>query len=409
MAYSIEFRLASKNGWFTPDEARRYYGRYNREGITWHWWGDGTGASNHDNIVNYMLQGAENGIKSVNYVLSDNKITLLVGPDNVAWASQSGNPVSVSVELQPTLAAEGYKKAGWLASELAGRYGGDRSYYPHKYWFPTECPGTISLDRIRQEEDKWQRGEYDAQPVPQPIPTPTPPPPAPSATLVWEQWKEGVRRYVFNKDANLWNFNSTTWNMQVIKSFKKGEFFDVYGQVTNTSLSSKPVYYLTEYSYKNGLTNGVNPADLDVYVAPVPVPPSPPPDPEPIPVPPQQPEWVTNLRDIDDTHFWIIEECDLIDITTGLPSTGKYARHFTKDESFVASAVTKANGMEYRITDYSFKAGIFNGVPISKLTLTAPGIPDIPPVPNFEQRLSVLEALVAKIIAILKGLQFWKD
>jgi hypothetical protein len=114
--YPIEFKICSKNGWFTPSEAKSYYGRYDREGVTVHWWGNGQGADGHDGIVNYFLSQAQAGAKSVNYVVSDNKITLMVGPDDVAWASQSGNPTTVSIEFQPTLGAEGYKKGGKVSS-----------------------------------------------------------------------------------------------------------------------------------------------------------------------------------------------------------------------------------------------------------------------------------------------------
>ena len=227
--YPIEQRLASKNGWFTPAEARAYYGRYDRHGITWHWWGDGTGASNHDNIVNYMLAGAERGEKSVNHVLSDNKITLVVGPDNVAWTSQSGNPVSVSVECQPTLGGEGYKKAGWLASEIAGRYGGDRAYYGHNYWYSTACPGTISLDRIRQEEDKWQRGEYNAAPTPTPTPTPTPPP-SPTWNFVA---KVGKAQVTGTGGDGLYVLREPRLAASAVTVVNEGTMMDFVGYVTN--------------------------------------------------------------------------------------------------------------------------------------------------------------------------------
>lgn len=441
--YNIEQKIASKNGWFTPAEARAYYGRYDRHGITWHWWGDGTGASNHDNIVNYINNGAANGQKSVNYVLSDNKITLLVGPDNVAWTSQSGNATTISVELQPTLGAEGYKKAGWLASELAGRYGGDRAYYPHNYWFSTACPGTISLDRIRQEEDKWQRGEYN----------PNPQPPADTRP----EWKKNLvtyaskTLYAIDDTTPLRNLENT---QQVIKGFAKGTPFEIAGE---TKVGNYP-YYLTRSAINDGRGNGFDfyelqatdpnapvadnrpeseknkkplPAVTTMYTLanaklvdvntmavikeyPLDTPmeikgetsvsgkrfllttssydgnrytgflegdlkltitPTPQPEPE-------KPEWVKNLRDIDDTEFWVKEDTDLIDITTGKPTTGKDAKRFKKDDSFVASAVTVVGKVEYRITDYSFKKGIFNGVPIDKLTLTPPGVPDIDPIPQ---------------------------
>jgi len=141
MSYPIQIRLASKNGYHTPAEAKAYYGRYSRSGITWHWWNTPNLVkdSDHDNICNYILGKASRGEGSVNYVLSNNKITLIVNPDNVAWASQSGNPVTVSVELSPHLNAEGYKKAGWLKNELEGRYGKTLKSYKHSDWFGTQC------------------------------------------------------------------------------------------------------------------------------------------------------------------------------------------------------------------------------------------------------------------------------
>jgi hypothetical protein len=484
MDYPIEQRLCSKNGYHTPAEARAYYGRYDRHGITWHWWGDGTGASNHDNIVNYIYNGSVQGVKSVNYVLSDNKITLMVGPDNVAWASQSGNPVTVSVELQPTLNAEGYKKAGWLAAQISSRYGSDRAYYPHKYWYSTACPGTISLDRIRQEEDKHQRGEYNPTPPPTPTPTPTPP------SVTFATITAGT--YVANKQpTNLYQVDKSSWGeIGVIKQFNKGDRIDIYGVVKNASLKGE--WYVTKYSYDNKLPNGFSKADLDPYVAPIPTPPpaenptivdmvnktmytlnnaklldiktgnvaktfaldtpmevsakatykgmeyylteyafthntnqgflvgdlkatTEPHNPEPVPTPPtptpdpEKPEWERNLRDIDDTEYWILEDTELIDITTGQPTGTK---SFKKDESFVGSALTFVGNKEYRITEYSYQKKIFNGVPIGKLTLTPPGVPNIPPVINNPDMvnknvvvlfLQSIVKLITDFIGALKG------
>lgn len=167
MSYEIENKPASKNGWFTPAESNAYYRtRYAREGITVHWWGDGTGANNHDNIVNYIASQAQQGNKSVNYVLSDLKITQMVDPDNVAWCSQAGNPTTISVETQPTLGDEGYRKWGWLVNELENRYGRTLTLYPHNHWYNTSCPGSIDLGRIRAEANKWKNGDYAGGGVP---------------------------------------------------------------------------------------------------------------------------------------------------------------------------------------------------------------------------------------------------
>lgn len=475
--YDIEVKMCSKNGYFTPAEARNYYGRYARDGVTVHWWGDGTSEANHNNIVNYIYNGSVQGVKSVNYVLSDAKITLMVGPDDVAWASQSGNATTISVETEPQLEAEGYKKWGWLLNELEGRYGKTLKLYPHNYWFQTACPGTISLDRIRQEQIKWAQGAYNPNPTPPPTPTP------PNLTFT----KITPATYVANKaPTHLYQVDKNSWpEIGVIKDFNKGDRIDIYGVVRNAKLNAE--WFCTKYSFDNQLPNGFSKSDLDLYIAPAPTPPpvvepvitditnvtkytlpnaklldiktgtivkiydvdtpmevsakatyngkeyfmteyafshgtkqgflvgdlkdtqephNPEPGPEPTPPPtpdPEKPEWVNKLQDIDDTTYWIKEDCELIDITTGKPTGTK---SFKKDESFVASALTVANGVEYRITDYSFKKGIFNGVPISKLTLTPPGIPDVPPTPVHppEDVTALLAWLKAAVTAILEFL-----
>jgi hypothetical protein len=151
MSYDIEVKLASQyiNGvrrWLFPAETSQVYkAPYARDGVTIHWWGDGSGADNHDNIVNFFL-GREDG--SVNYVVSDRKITLMVDPDNVAYTSQGGNPTTISIECQPTLSDEGYKRVAWLIQELEGRYNKKLRLYRHSDWYATQCPGSIDVERI---------------------------------------------------------------------------------------------------------------------------------------------------------------------------------------------------------------------------------------------------------------------
>lgn len=298
-SYQIEVKLASKNGYHTPAEARAYYGRYDRSGITVHHWGDGTGASNHDNIVNYMNKGAAAGQKSVNYVLSDNKITLCVPPDSVAWCSQAGNPTTVSVETQPTLGAEGYKKWGWLVDQLEQRYGRSLQLFPHKYWAATACPGTIDLNRIRAEANKWKSGGYDPKPTPTPVPTPAPAPtPKPPATVKLEVKDVANKKVKLIRDANLWNLQFAKYaDAKSVDTLKMNETnskggFEVSAVVTHPTGSK---YYLSEYSFAKGITNGINAKDTDTpdpdklndpispppVVIPVPVEP-----PKPDPVPP---------------------------------------------------------------------------------------------------------------------------
>lgn len=306
MSYNIEIRLASKNGYHTPAEAKAYYGRYSRDGVCVHWWNTPNLVkdSDHDNIVNYILGKAQKGTGSVNYVLSNNKITMVVNPDNVAWASQSGNPTTVSVEFSPHLNAEGYKKAGWLINELfnakTGRYKKAPRLWRHKDFFQTACPGTLDVDRMLAEAKKWASGGYNPNP---PAPTPAPNPPA-VKNKDFKLWKDGGA-YVANKQpTNLYDMtNVDSWSdtIPVVKKFNKGDIIDIAGSFHNVGL--KRDYYITKYSFDAKKATGFNPVDLDIYVPPRPTP-TPPKEPsptnpaDPTPVEPTQPDPPTEVEEV---------------------------------------------------------------------------------------------------------------
>lgn len=312
MSYSIEIRHASPKGFYTPAEAKKYYGKYARNGLTVHWWNspDKVKDSDHNNICNYILSKASRGVGSVNYVLSNKKITMLVNPDNVAWASQSGNPTTVSVEFSPHLNAEGYKKAGWLINELFnvnnGRYRKAPRLYKHSDWFSTQCPGTLDLNRMLAEASKWANGKYDPKP---PAPKPKPVPPK-EENITFHLWKEGETGYVANKQpTNLYDVDTKTWSgIKIVKSatlpLKKGSRVTIVGHVHNKALDRD--YYITRSSFDRKSPTGFHPNDLEVYVPPRPLP-EPPKDPpvEPTdPVDPPEPDkgailaFLTMLRDL---------------------------------------------------------------------------------------------------------------
>lgn len=196
MSYPIEVKLAPKNSYFTPVESNNYYQtKYSRSKVAIHWWGGGEGANQHDNIVNYFLKQGAAGVKSVNFVCSDDKITMMVDPKNVAWATQKGNPESVSIEFQPTLSDEGYKRGGFLIATLEKQFG-KMELLPHKYWYATACPGTIDIARLRREANAASGGSVPATPKPAPIPTPVPSPAKqtvhlPASVATWAAYKVG--------------------------------------------------------------------------------------------------------------------------------------------------------------------------------------------------------------------------
>lgn len=166
MSYPVELKPASRTTYHIPSEARSYYGRYSRDGITVHHWDspDKVKDSDHDNIVNYIYRKKDNPPNkrgSIHYVVSNKKITKMVESSDVAWHAQGGNPTTIGIEFSPHLNAEGYKRGGWLISELEKHHKKTLKLYKHSDWSNTDCPGNISLPRLRQEADKFKKIKGD--------------------------------------------------------------------------------------------------------------------------------------------------------------------------------------------------------------------------------------------------------
>jgi hypothetical protein len=266
-SYAVEVKWASKAGWFTPAEARNYYGKYSRDGVTYHWWNSpnaiGGDAAAHDSIVNYLNGRAAAGqAPTVNYVLSEPKLTLCIDPVNVAWTSSAGNPTTIGVECSPHFTDGFYKKAGWLHDQLEKRFGKRLAIYVHFEWTPgTQC-SPMDKVRIRAEADKWKAGAYDAPvPVPPSAPIGTPATPSFINLQVADIPNKKVRLI---RDANLWNLSFTTWaSAQATKTLPAGTIIEV------SATAKHPLgglYYLSEYSYSRGIGNGLNVKDCEDYV-----------------------------------------------------------------------------------------------------------------------------------------------
>lgn len=264
-SYEVEIKWASKAGWFTPAEARAYYGKYDRSGVTYHWWNNpsaiGGSAADHDSIVDYLNGRAAAGqAPTVNYVLSDPKLTLCIAPENVAWTSSAGNPTTIGVECSPHFTESQYKKQGWLHDQLEQRFGRTLAIYVHFEWQPgTECSPLIK-QKIRDYAN-WWRAQREAPPVP-PVPAPVTPP---TVTLQISDIQNKKVKLV--RDANLWDLGFTTWaTAKSVKTLPVGTVVEV------SALAKHPLggeYYLSEYSYSRGVGNGINVKDCQDYVDPV--------------------------------------------------------------------------------------------------------------------------------------------
>jgi len=262
-SYPIEVKLASKAGWFTPAEARNYYGKYSRDGVTYHWWNSpdriGGSASDHDSIVNYLNGRAAQGqAPTVNYVLSEPKLTLCIAPENVAWTSSAGNPTTIGVECTPHFTDGFYKKAGWLHDQLEQRFGKTLSIWVHFEWQAgTQC-SPMNKSRIRQEADKW-KAERQA-----PVPPPVVVAPPANSTVTLQIADITNKKVKLIKDTSLWDLSFTTWaGAKSIKTLPAGTIVEV------SATAKHPLggtYYLSEYSYSRGVGNGINVKDCVDFV-----------------------------------------------------------------------------------------------------------------------------------------------
>lgn len=122
------------------------------------------------------LQGTVNTLKdpkrraSAHYVVSDKSIIQLVDEENVSWATGSANPFTISIEIDPNTPGDTYKTVGQLVADIRKRRG-IMPLVPHNKYMNTQCPGTISFQRIEEntlDETKkrldnaiYNSGEYD--------------------------------------------------------------------------------------------------------------------------------------------------------------------------------------------------------------------------------------------------------
>ena len=285
-SYALEIKPSSANGYYTPSQARSYYGKYSRDGVTYHWWNspDRIADTAHNSIVDMMTRNAAAGAApTVNYVASNAKLSLLINPDNAAWCSNNGNATTISVECSPHFTDGLYRKLGWLHDQLEQRYGKTLAIYVHFNWLPgTQC-SPIDKNRIRAEADIW-KAERNA-PIPQPAPTPVP------STVTVQVTDIPNKKVRLIRDTQLWDLGFTKYaDAKSVKPLTAGTIVEVSATAKHPTGST---YYLSEFSFSKGIKNGINVKDCEDYVdvvsppAPVtPPPPKPPVEPEPIPTKP---------------------------------------------------------------------------------------------------------------------------
>lgn len=351
MSYTLRGFKQSPN--YTPaSQTKAFYGRPRTiEFGAGHWWDDPTRFPSFDGVVNTLMNPARQA--SAHAVVGDRVVQELVRAGDTSWATGVANPFTVSIETDPQIIymwrsggdkAKAKRIFETLAEYIADKGWQNLTWRPHKYWMQTGC-NPIDWGAVMARAKQIKNGS---------TPAPTPKPPA-SANLEWSKLGKPLE-YVLNKNANLWDFDATTWGaVKAVKAFKKGERITIYGKVLNKTLGA--TYLLTEYSYTNKITNGFNQADLDLYQAPAPV--------------PAKPEWQKNLKAITPVKLSVlVAQTPIVDLNTlaVIKQLGQGTWvDFTK--------ATTVKGVEYLISSYSATNAIPNGIKRADV-----GVPAQPPV-----------------------------
>ncbi|AZP36905.1 MAG: peptidoglycan recognition family protein [Acidipropionibacterium acidipropionici] len=113
------------------------------KGIVIHWWGEPAGQT-HQGIVDY-LTSANSRSSSAHYVVSQSRVSQLVGLNDTAWHAgvYDVNAESIGIECRPEMDAATWRNVVSLVSKLHGAYG-PLWLEPHKSFTDTTCPGVYS-------------------------------------------------------------------------------------------------------------------------------------------------------------------------------------------------------------------------------------------------------------------------
>ena len=189
----------------------------------------------------------------------DGKIGGYVPENCVAWHAGDWvvNQESIGIELSNdntggdwSVSDQTLNRAIELVADIAKRYNlgklvAGKNLTWHSMHSQTYCPGDYLRARIGLIATKANEINYPSTP-----------------NLVWSKFMN-IKRYQTNKQpTNLWKVDVNHFDdCTSIRKYDKGTIINIYGKLHNPSLNAD--YYLTEWSYKNKVPNGFNPADLD--------------------------------------------------------------------------------------------------------------------------------------------------
>ena len=437
MAYQELTQFNSPN--YTPGR-----GGNSIQGETGHHWGDPRNNPQFEGVVAWLCKPRSQ--VSAHYVVTGTgrRVACLVDLGNTAWhaGNWTGNTTTIGIEMDPRCRDEDYDTAAELIADL-WMWHGRKPLYPHRHWTSTQCPGNYDMARLEREAEAWYRRKTQPaapapapqpqwsdmdmprtliaatdlriinldnnQPIGAPIPAgkhiefrqkkqangttylrsaystakglnygidirslkeiPAPEPPKP-------EWQRNLRDIEDTKltvlaadGARILNLT----NLQLVNDtiIPRGTQVDIAKETTVGGVR----YYLSNYAVAKGLPWGIPADKLGVPAV----------EPEK-----EKPEWLKNLKDIEDKDMWARSEAPVLKI-----ENGDVVKRLPINTKVRITHATQMVGRDLLVLD---------GGELAIETLYLNDKPVDNPRDDLEKRIGTLEKIVNKIVEFLTSL-----
>lgn len=204
MSYKWETNKTSPNKTVNSQVYPTWGRKRTIEAIAIHWWGDPKQNPKFDNIVDYLCRPG--GGSSAHLVASGTgrRVACIVDFADAAWATNSANPYTIAIELDPRCRDEDYDVAAELIAQLRQVYG-NLPLVPHKQFVATACPGNYDLNRLSKlagtklarPQDKWGTVSNKVTAAPKPA--------TPTYDNLYRVVIDGKQKAAYSKELNAYN------------------------------------------------------------------------------------------------------------------------------------------------------------------------------------------------------------
>ena len=444
MANNVDYSKSSPN--YTGNASVRAAFGYPRsiDTITIHWWGDPNTNPTYEGVVAWLCNPRAQASAHDVITGSGNRVAVIVNYQDAAWhaGNAKGNATSLGFECDPRCRDEDYEAVAQDVAETWRYYGREIPLVPHNSWKATQCPGNYDLNRIAN------RARQINNPAPQPpaIKEVARKDFNPVKKFVFTQdslleripgggdagngrvfkanEQVDIKQKLSMSDGSVWYRTQYSSDKELAQGFRAAnvkEYVEVPAvaewirnlkDITDVKLSVLPAggtrvinlinlqpvndtiipkgtqvdiakettvggvkFLISSYSANGNIANGILASDLGTPVTPPAE---------------EKPEWLKNLKDIEDKDFWTRSETPVLDIENG----------DVLERLPINTKVRVTHATEILHKDLLVLEG-------GKKVIESVYLSDTPiknPTDDLEQRVSGLEKLVAYVVQFLKNL-----